>query len=483
MPALARLHRFQSASQQNRIAKTKSSSLKSKHRPIDIRHHNLTKLQPVSRKNITHAMAHLNFQEAVECLVRDSDKKYDEVLVDRFADLIKLELSTHAGDWLQTCMPLVETLQHLIQDRAFVMFDQARAFKLLRAIVDSKWMNRQEFEGLQPLLDSFWASVPNVMVNNNLPAATVMLQILKGLWKTRFAHDWLLARQIKPQLEINHQKVKDLAGIAKFYLKSGNNYHTKNRAEELFQELLSVSYMMNLPIEHPLVDSLLKTVRELLLDGSDTIVTVIMKVLSKLNAKIICTNYGISDMIQESFEATVKKPKCNFIILCKCLALSGRRKFLTHNIKLLKENHRVEALIVYLISRPHYWDHCDLNEFVETYLMYPILSTCSDSDSKEITSRLKLNLSETQQIDKCNHPRLTLHCLIHLNQLLQNKKLIQSQLKPSSLPILMKMLTSFVKTHIDSIKHYKSMFESLSTLRSLLEHYEEENLKSFFSSH
>lgn len=350
---------------------------------------------------MAYRLSHPKVIQAIDRIVRDIDKKYDECLVDRFLEFIESRAQNDAdnldAERFEDSLVVLNHIKYFTDHKAFVMLNQARALKTFYSILKSNNLTEKQFNEISPYLNSVWNTLDIIIINDNLSAMTIMLSIFIHLSKSELGHRWLMAQEIEPPLRLSDSELNDVISLVRHFLDC-KNYHTKNKVENLFEHLILNTRSVD-SRQTSLIGDLIRT---LLLQGSTSVVHVLNSILSKGYSDL--ERYNVVDSLQKSFDVMVKQS--NFINHCKCLALTSPLS--TSHIESCKKNGQLRGLIVYLSC-------FDCNKSL-AYLLYPLISDCRERVNDMLERKLDLSDDEKIFIDKNSKKSIITLCLVQLNQ-------------------------------------------------------------------
>lgn len=320
---------------------------------------------------------------AIDIIIRDVDKKYDECLVEHFLDYIY----DHSVDFPDSKF-ILDRLQTYFDHKAFVMMNQARAYKIFLAIVRD---NESLFNELESYMDSFWSSIDIVILNDNLSAVTVMLSILEEMAISDEGIRWIFKKDLDPPIKIIKQskeyELKYIWDVALYYLETCNNYHTKTKAEALLMTLIESSIYESSKLAIKMI------MQEFLLNNVRSIVPVLSRVI-KTNLKNLYKLkglYGTLEPVHKTLMTVVDDCSSTELNgLCKCLALSNAmpsmrseaemHRINTEIIEMLQSKKKFEARTIYLLNLKH--KDGDVKQASRTHnmvlyaILHPIYTQC-----------------------------------------------------------------------------------------------------------
>lgn len=370
--------------------------------------------------------------QAVDRIVRDIDKRYDECLVDRFLEFIE---SSDAGDKsFSDSIFVLNHIKYFTDHKAFVMLNQARAFKTFYSILKRSELQEEQFNHILPHLNSLWSTIDIIIINDNLAAMTVMLSIFTHLSNSKFGHSWLMNQKIEPSLKLSRIELKDITSLVE-HLLDCKNYHTRNKVENLLEQLIC-----NTNSEDSEQTTIIKNlIQNLVLQGSTSIVHILNRILTKDRDDL--KRYSIGHCLQESFEIMMKQP--SFVNFCRCLALTGPLS--SSHIETYKRNNQLRGLIVYL--------SCFNTEKSLGFILFPLITACGSHDSP-LEQKLDLNADEKSFVCKNMEKRIITLCLIQLNQA---KNYCDAKL-------VIDVLIDYTRSHWNDVTEYRNVMECCSVL-------------------
>lgn len=382
--------------------------------------------------------------QAVDRIIRDVDKRYDECLVDRFLEFIELTATSDAndtnGERLEDYKAVLDHIKYFTDHKAFVMLNQSRALKTFYSVLKSNKLTDRRFNDILPHLSSLWSTLDCIIINDNLSAMTAMLSIFIHLSCSESGHQWLMSQVIEPPLRLSNSHLKDVINLVEYFLDC-KNYHTKNKVEKLFEHLISNTKSDDF-MQKNLIE---KLICDLLLKGSTSMVHILNSIRTKGHGDL--DRYNIVDSLHSSFEMMIEQS--NFMNFCRCLA--SMSSLSSSHIETCKRSAHLKGLIIYL--------SCFDDDKSLAYLLYPLLSRCIRRDNAMLEEKLDLSADEKMFIRTNMKKSIIFLCLAQLNQMnsYRNAKLVIDS------------LVEYIRCHWNSIADYKDVMECCSVLIHVLE--------------
>lgn len=389
-------------------------------------------------------LCHPKVLQAIDRIVRDIDKKYDECLVDRFLEFIESRARNDVDDQdterFEDSLAVLNHIRYFTDHKAFVMLNQARAFKTFYSILKSNNLTEKQFNEILPHLGSIWGTLDVIIINDNLSAMTIMLSIFIHLSNSELGHQWLLEQVIEPPLRLSNTELSDVISLVRHFLDC-KNYHTKNKVEKLLEHLI----LNTRSVDSKQTSLIGNLIRALLLEGSTSMIHVLNSILSKGYTDL--ERYNVVDSLQKSFDVMIKQP--NFMNYCKCLALTNPLS--TSHIESCKKNNHLRGLIVYLSC-------FDCGKSL-AYLLYPLISDCRGDNNDLLERRLDLSSDDKVFIDGNFKKSIITLCLVQLNQ-------VKSYHDPE---VVIDCLVEYITCHWGITTDYRDVMECCSVLRRMQE--------------
>jgi len=411
---------------------------------------------------------------AIDRIIKDIDKKYDECLVDHFLTFIEEELDMYCYGDVRTkaLLTLFDRLKSFMDHPAFVMLNQARALKVFDRTLTRVFT--LELNLFIPHLESLWKILGTIIVNQNSAAMAVMFSTLQQLVESNTGFYWLIDKKIEPPVIIQGNKVSDITSLLQFYIKTSTNYHTKNKAEKLFEALTVNAFMQEFSPTHPLVLSIKSAIRDITLVDTASMAHMLSNMTkdTRINRKQFLDRYDIPEIMQESLTRYIERPSSDlrkYLALCKCLALTNSSDNFIKIFEKLKSYGKLEGIIVYLCR-----SNCkerELHQLLPTCLLYPLLTKCYNDDSQVLINKLIATREERDFIERNMSDKLITICLVSLRQMMRRKKNCDSYENNYNFPhralmLTFNTLTNYIKCHHDA-KNFKNVMECCSILKTL----------------
>lgn len=390
---------------------------------------------------MNYRLCDLKVLQAIDCIVRDVDKKYDECLVDRFLEFIEFKASEKGGALVGTdsnfddTLALMDRIKYFTDHKAFVMLNQARAFKAFYSVLKSTELSDVRFSEILPHLDSLWHTLDMIIINDNLSALTVILSIFSHLTHSETGYHWLTSQTIDPPLRYSGSDLRDVTNLVEQFIDC-KNYHTKNKVETLFQDLICNSKSIDCQQRAILA----KLIQNLLLKGSMSMVHILNNIITTGYTDL--EQFDVANSLRNSFAVMLKQPR--FINFCRCIALTSSLSSLY--IEDMKKSNQLKGLIVYL----SHFD--DINSLV--YLLYPLLFYCEGDETDSLKQELRIEPDDVAFIDKNINKTVITLCLVQLKRV---KNYFNSRL-------VIDTLITYVKCHWNIVADYKDVMECCSVL-------------------
>lgn len=370
---------------------------------------------------------------AIDRVIKDVDRKYDECLVEHFIESFDI----NCPDIDCRGPEILQRLQFYFEHKSFLMLNQTRAFKILKSILpkQSTLYYAQELENIIPLLNSFWKTLDTIVLNNNSSAMAIMFDILNQVTSlNETGVTWLLEREVTPPIRLSIP-IEDISSLIKYYITKCNNYHTKNKAEKLLQTIIIRNSC------HPGMGKFIQLVQELILECSS--VSVLIQALETHPQNCIETLYKISETLENSFMINIDKTNVDINKLCKHLALTNlSRKVI---IEKLRSKKKLDGIIYYISNSAHKDNQFD--QLLLSYVLYPLLAKFNDEETQSLVNRLMATRDEKDFVEWNMNTKTQTLCLVQLNHIL-----LETMESKLSWPFTMRTLNMIIATLTNHIR-------------------------------
>lgn len=397
---------------------------------------------------------------AVDNIIKDTDKKFDECLVEQFVESLN-------SPEIDTTL-VINRVRCFMEHKAFLMLNQSRAMKVLLSIT-KKSLSLEglvELELIRPSLDSMWNILDVIVINNDLSAMTVFLSICEILTAHEVTYEWLLGKRVYPPINLVEAQINDILGLIGYYLKTCNNYHTKNKAEKLLKSII-----INAKAPRGSYTDLFLTIEELIKGCSMSIISIIIDIAKNHPeiAKSLFSQANVADMVQQTFVSLLRKPDSTsesynriFNQISLCLSLVRPSMNWRTIVERLESKKKLESIIVYLCNSESYDQHRE--NLMLAFSLYPILKACKPDDAKHLIERLDIDRNQSELIDMNHSSRLLTFCIAQIRQLAEKRTSRPSDL---SYTLIFDALVLFITNHFNDSSHYRNVMEACSVLRCL----------------
>lgn len=428
---------------------------------------------------------------AIDLIIRDVDKKYDECLVDKFLEFIHQYSNQHATTiyWFDNIKFILDRLKSYFDNKAFVMMNQARAYKVFHSIIKNNLSDEPKLMQILQYIDSFLCSMGSVIINENLSAVSLIMSIIKEIIKTRYGFKLALRFKFNPIVKLKKggttYHMDYIIYMTGTYLALYDNYHVKNKAEELLEAMIICSVDPKLgPRENPdivaSIMTLLKPCTGLLLASRNSSITTVYNRLldSRSGDKEFLQSlkkiYDVEERVTIMFMSLVIDKNYNipfFKELCKCSAKVDStianvcpRRTIT---SLLKED-LIEACIIYLTSHKNRRDRYD------NLLLYTILQVVHQKlklEDKKIENELeKLTVTCCQSIKDKKIDKLTPIDKLVTTSITSLKQVLSTYANDVKKLVLIKdILLKYIQANYESSRDYKNIMECCDILYSIMQ--------------
>lgn len=412
------------------------------------------------------------FQEAVRCLVKDNENKFDDCLVDHFFKSI----SKCREAFMSTCN-IIADLYALPE---FKDANQARIFKFHQSILcyksDSSCFKEQN--------NVFWKRLPMIMENNNPSVVSAALSLLNYIAHDAYGYLWLMDKKFNRPLKLSigsaanqHSlsnnnceqiEIEDAASIARFYMEASKNYHIQNQAKNLLVVIMKRSCKSRISPLHRLVVSAKRVIEELMASRSATIFHAMYEILDEVNLhSALNERYNVQALLRRCFDESIENDCSRDIIsICKCLAMITSPREANYPIDKLKQASNLEAILAYV---SHLNDDL-LNQSLLIYIIYPILTNCDSEDAQVLIPKLFITREERNFIDRSMKDKFVTTCIGYLKKVLKKKAqriTFFSGISHKRLIYFLNVISEYVKCNYASYKSYKNILECCSILKEV----------------
>lgn len=420
---------------------------------------------------------------AIDYVIKDTDKKFDECLIDRFVEFLMKQVETERQcvDILELIKPILDRLKSYAEHKSFVMLNLARAFKVFFSVIKGFGvMCQEEFNTLTPYLDSFWGAIDIILINQNLAALTVMLEAYQHLLKQELFFHWLLEKQINPPVG----GIGNITHLLKACTTSCNNYHTRNKAEDCFERLI-VSSTRFINVDHQQLTELRQTIKDLIMDNSISILKIELRLAKrKYSDSILHHQYEFYDsFVQQLDKSVVSQEASN--ILCELLAITSRSIELRKNIlNRLKSKQNLESLVVFVSKIPS--EDPKFEKLALTYVMYPVIASCLDKTKDQETIKFLIRElvaapDEVAMVDKniksmkLSADKFVTKCLLQLTLIFERSYKSSYSISKRFHNLVMQGVISYLRTYSNSDKSFKNLMQCCIVLKRLMDSYQNLN--------
>lgn len=368
-----------------------------------------------------------SIHHAIDLLVRDVDSIYDECFVDnRFLEIIRthvIELIDNSKEkWLHFVLPILEQLNRYQDHEAFVMFNLPRLFKIFLAILKDE-LEDDDFIILKPYIEKLWDSMSLVIANGNI----VGIEILIGFWEKLCCQSesfkWLVNKKLDPPLKAIIKEeflIEHVSSLARFYIETSKNYHTRNSAENLLETLIIQSNQRKLPTQHWQHEFITTTIRELMLKNNPSIFRIIRHldkvVVNQFDKENFYERYDLKQTLMDSF-VILSQTNENIVQLCKCVSVAAPWIRFEDVIKALTERDKLEEIIAYLASMKRKRDQPE--QLVIVYLLYPLIVGHESEEARSLVGKFLITREERIFIEKNMSPKILQSCLVQLDEIIE----------------------------------------------------------------
>lgn len=436
--------------------------------------------------------------KAVDCLIKDVDRKYDECLADRFMNFIETQVSpissTSSGYiWTLNVQRIMDKLKSYTDHRAFVMLNQARALKVFRSVLKDKRLSSDDIEYFSSHLDSLWNTIDILVVNENAAGLAIMMSVLTNISSSGAGLFWLLNKKIEPPIKLSPlfgrwAEMRDIVTLLKFYLHIDINYHLTTRAETLFRHLIEETIVRELPASHPQMNHIKEAMQFLMELGCPPMLRITLNLFEDINDHMVENRledqYGLKGLILRCFSRHIHKPWI-LNLICKSLAIVNRRRRIGDSrdnitkgiVDELRKENKLEAIIIYLANS------CDTDSTTHQaflrYILYPILISCDedDEDVAVCVQKLLATRDEKDFMEKNISPKLVTTCLVQLDNIFSkshstfsrifNGLCLPGDFKFRSVHLIVMTLLCYVKNHYRDHNCHKNIIECCAILKTL----------------
>lgn len=390
---------------------------------------------------------------AVDHIIKDTDKKFDECLVEQFADSL-------SSPEIDTTL-VIQRVKSFMEHKAFLMLNQARALKLLHSILKRTLVGEHQVDLslIKPHIESMWNILDVVVVNKDFSALTVFLSICELLTSHEVTYKWLLEQNIEPPIKLVDAQIGDILSLICYYIKTCNNYHTKNKAEKLLKSIIINAKCAKNP-----APALLRTIEDLIKSCSMSIIGVIIDIAKSQPeiAREIFPRANVADLMQQTFVSLLRKPDSTsdsynrvFNQISRCLSLVEPSMNWRTIVERLESKKKLESIIVYLCNSVTY--NQQRENLMLAFALYPILKACKSDDAKHLLERLDIDKNHSELIDKNQSPKLLTFCITQTRQLAEKR----------TYSLIFDVLVLFITDHFDNTNQYRNVMEACSVLRCL----------------
>lgn len=337
--------------------------------------------------------------DAIDRIIKDVDRKYDECLVEHFIESFDIscpELECRGPE-------ILKRLQFYFEHKSFLMLNQTRAFKILKSILpkSSNLINAQELEKVIPLLDSFWKTLDTIVLNNNSSAMAIVFDLLKQVTTlNEQGFSWTLEREITPPIRLSIP-IEDVSSLIKYYIIKCNNYHIKNKAQKLLISIITQNS------HHSAMDKFIRLAQELILECSS------MGLAIADSGSQLDPQYKIWETIEKSFLINIDKTDVDINPLCKHLAKTN----LSHEVVMdgLRSKKKLNGIIYYVTRAPQ--KTCQFEKELFLYVLYPLLAKFDDEETRHLVNKLMATSGEKDFVKSNMNCKTQTLCLVQLKNI------------------------------------------------------------------
>lgn len=420
---------------------------------------------------------------AIDKIIRDPDKKYDECMIEQFLKTVTNELQKlDIGTWNIQAKTILQKLQSFVEDEAFVMTNQARVYKTYLSVFRSTVMTEDSMAALEDFLQGFWSSLGTVIINHDLAAITAVLMTIIELVKSESSHSWLISREFQPRISVTtrrkNYKIQDIVSLAEFYLESSENYHTKNKAELLLKNLLRTAIERKLNRDHQHFKNLQQVTIKLINDKSVSVLHILINLFSKpvagTTSRAMLDSFSLVQPLEKRFQESSSDSRENLSTICRLLGLITEDDNLDTVMKQLKQQGQIDAIIAFLIESP-----CGTrNLFLQSYLLGPLALRLESVGKPDIETLVK----ELETIKNCICDKTITTCLVQLGRTIDQKP---EFLGGRTFALTLEVLLEYTRSFSNSTREFRNVMLCCSNLNKLLaldERISPDNIRSTQSS-
>lgn len=405
---------------------------------------------------------------AIDKIIKDPEKKYDECLVEQFLKLISDELQKLSrDDWIRQARTILQKLQSFVNDEAFVMMNQTRVYKTYLSVFRSNVMNEDSFSNLADHLESFWLSLGSVIINHDLAAVTAVLMTLGELVESVQVYNWMVTKKLSPSISVLVKgrtfEIGDIITMAEFYVETSENYHTRNKAELLLKLLIENAIGKHLDPSHQHFKNLKHLVIKLIQEHSSSILHILIALLennpSSDTSKALLERFDVSTLLYERLIESSGSLREGLCTICSLLGMINDQSRFDTVLDHLKKKGQIEAIVAFLTESPGEIS----KSLLQSFLIGPLILRCADT-------RLDIE-SETlvHQLDSIKehlNDKTVTTCLVRLGRIIEHKPTYFTE---SSTALTIRIILSYVDNFSDTPREFKNVMLCCSNLRKLLD--------------
>lgn len=407
---------------------------------------------------------------AIEKIVKDSDKKYDECMVEQFLKSTSEELQKLDHEvWKHQAKTILEKLQSFVNDEAFVMMNQARVYKTYLSVIGSDKFTDDSLATFQDYFDNFWSSLASVIINHDLAAITAVLMTIRTMLRIESIYHWVIAKEFKPSLHVLVRgrtfDIRDVVTLTEFYVETSENYHTKNKAELLLKDLMENTIERKLDPNHPHVIILREISSKLIRSETTSILYILIDMIEEnqssiaKNALLDCFN--IRALLYERFLTSCKKSEGNLSTICKLLGLIDDPTSSDSVLSILRQKGQIESMIAFLSGSRDRGN----KSLLQVYLLGSIALTTGTKLSPEVEAVVK----QLDHLKGYVTDKTVTTCLVQLGRIIDHA--------PTSLTDLdtvlhIRILLDYIRCSLDTPRKFKNVMLCCSNLSKFLDRHD-----------
>lgn len=400
---------------------------------------------------------HSRLLSAIDHVIKDTDKKFDECLIEHFMGYLSTEeYDTHA---------VIDRVKSYMEHKAFLMLNQARALKILQSTLQNYICRERdiEFDLTRPHLEAMWNILDVLVLNKDLSAMTVFLSICTGLIKSDTGYSWLMSQRVEPPIRLMVHEIADITSLLSYYIKTCNNYHTKNKAERLLKNIMLSPKQASQP-----PTTLLKLIEDLIKSCSMSMISILIDIAKNRPeiAEELFPRANVADLVQQTFVALLRRPDSTsevygktFNQLSLCLSFINPPMSWRTIVERLESKKRIESIIIFLCNSKTFDEQKE--NLMLAFCLYPVLESCKTEDVKPLIERLHIDRLHSELLDQNKSHRLLTFCLSQIRQLAERK---ESRPSEFTYILIFDILILFITNHFNDPKQYKNVMEACSIL-------------------